>query len=155
MVKCPHCEQQVDRNIEPFQEHSGRYYHQSCFNERHAKINERDRLLEYICELHNVEFANMSIRKQIKEYQEHPYYFTLRGMLTTLRYVHEIEGIPVKEGTGIGIIEFYYKKAVNHYTNLIQVKKSNDKKSINNETKKIYTQPPKEREKKIIDIGGL
>lgn len=155
MVKCPHCEQQVDRNIEPFKEHSGRYYHEACFNEHHAKISERDRLLEYICELHNVEFANMAIRKQIKEYQEHPYYFTLRGMLTTLRYVHEIEGIPVKEGTGIGIIEFYYKKAVKHYTNLIQVNKSNKEIRINNEIKKIHARPPKERKKNIIDIGGL
>lgn len=155
MVKCPHCEQQVDRNIDPFQEHSGRYYHQSCFDNRQAKIDDRDRLLEYICELHDIEFANMSIRKQIKEYQEHPYYFTLRGILTTLRYVHEIEGIPVKEGTGIGIIEFYYKKAVEYYTNLIRVRDRNAELTYNSEEEIVYSTLPKKRKQKTINIEEL
>lgn len=153
-VKCPHCEGKLDRNTEDFVEHSARFYHKACFAERFAEINDREVLYEYICKLHNLDFVNGFIRKQVKEYQEPPFNFTLKGILTTLKYAHEVERVPIKKDVGIGIIEYYYKKAINYHKNLIQIRKASDK-IEEYKSEIVYTRPPKKRPSRMIDIGGL
>lgn len=153
-VKCPACETNLDRNTEPFQEHSGRWYHQGCFEIRHADILARNNLIDYICELQNLKQPTGYILKQIKNFED-VHNYTTRGILTTLKYVHEIEGLPVMQGAGIGIVEYFYDKAVAYYTNLYHVQQANAEIEYDNTEITIYTIPPKEREKKIIDIGGL
>lgn len=152
-VKCPHCEKQLDRNTEPFVEHSKRYFHEKCFEYRDIRAKARAELIEYICYIHKIDKPSGFIVRQIKNFEDINGY-TTRGMLTTLRYVHEIQGLPVK-GHGIGIIESFYEQAVRHYTNLFKVRDENAKINYDNKEKIIYTSPPKKREKKIIDIGGL
>lgn len=154
-VKCPHCEQQLNRNTEDFVEHSGRYYHQPCFNERFADSRPRNELYEYICKLQNVSFPNTFVLRQIKEFQEPPFNYTLRGMLTTLKFAHETLGVPVKRDVGIGIIEFYYRKAIDYHINLYNIRKSSTENNYDNTEVVIYTTPPKINKKKLIDIGGL
>lgn len=153
-VKCPHCEKDIDRNIESFSEHSKRYYHQECYDIKFTDMMDRERLHQYICALHGMEFVNIHIRKQIKEYQEPPFNFTLKGILTTLRYAHGIERVPIKKDVGIGIIEFYYKKAIEYYTNIIRIRDIAEE-IDSYEEDVIYIKPPQERKKKMIDIGGL
>lgn len=153
-VKCPHCEQQLDRNVEPFIEHSSRFYHQECFSVRHADIQVRNNLIDYICKLQNLKQPSGYILKQIKNFED-DYGYTTQGMLTTLRFVHEVEGLPVMQGAGIGIIEYFYEKAVSYYTNLYNIKQNNAHVIYDNKEGIIYTSAPKKRMKKLIDIGGL
>lgn len=122
---------------------------------RFADIQARNDLYEYICKLQNVDFLNGYILRQIKEYQEPPYNFSLRGMLTTLKYAHEIEGVAVKQDVGIGIIEYYYKKAIAYHTNLFKVRQNSAEIGFDSKKEIIYTSAPKTRVKKMIDIGGL
>lgn len=153
-VKCPHCEKQLDRNVVPFQEHGGRFYHEECFSIRHADIQARNSLIDYICELQNIKQPTGYILKQIKNYEDiHGY--TTRGILTTLKYVHEIEEMPVMQGAGIGIVEYFYEKAVDYHVGLYKARKANSEIEYDNTERIIYTAHPKPRKKKMIDIGGL
>lgn len=153
-VKCPHCSGQLDRNTEPFTEHSGRFYHQECYSVRFAEMEDRKRLIEYICKIQNIDRPNGYILKQIKNFQE-GYGYSVKGMLTTLKYVHEVKEIPVLEGTGVGIIEYFYDKAYLYHVNLSKVRKSNSGQEINTGFEIIYSSPHRKRKKKMIDIEDI
>lgn len=153
-VKCPECNISFDRNKEPFQYHSNRYWHQACYEEQQGRVHVRQQLYDYICELHEIDMPTGHMMKQIKEFEDERNY-SLRGMLTTLRYAHEILELPVLKGTGVGIIEVYYSRALEHYTKLVEAQKENAKIKYDNTAKTVYTKPPKARQRKNIDIGGL
>jgi|SRR6185312_4708854 len=156
LVKCPHCKESVDRNTEEFQEHNKRYYHQDCFDFKHGEVIERDALHTYINILKGTKFPSSHILRQIKEFQEPPFNYTLRGMLTTLKFMYEVEGVTEKgDNTGIGLIEYYYNKAREHHTNLINISESVTNETFKTEKKIVRTAPPKPRVIDLIDIGGL
>lgn len=158
-VKCPYCEEQIDRNTEDFTQHSNRYFHKECFNQRQEEIEERNRprndLIDYICELHNLQRPNGFILRQIKEFEEE-YGYTLKGIEFSLRYFHDIEGNPVVERTGIGIVPHVYEDAKRYYSNIARIRSIASESEFDNTPQVIYTIPDRKRRKvKKIDIGGL
>ena len=64
--------------------------------------------------------------KQLKQYRSEPYNYTDGGMYATLIYYYETLGNKVLEGTGLGIIPYYYDKARQHYSNMAKVEDSLD-----------------------------
>lgn len=153
-VKCPECEINFDRNIEPFQEHGGRWYHQACFEIRFAEIQTRNNLIDYICYLHKIKAPTGYMFKQIKEFEENNN-FKPSGIQMTLQYYHEIKDNPVIQGTGIGIVEYFYDEARSYFTNLGGIAEHNKNIKVNKTEEVIYVQPPKNRERKLIDLEGL
>ena len=131
MVKCPHCDEQFDRESVAFEKVGRRYYHEDCFVEyQKAKAIEdkakekkkevgnelegqRRALIAYVMELQNTNRPNGLVFKQIKDLYEQG--FSYIGMKSTLYYFHEIMGNPVL-GTGIGIVPFVYEDAIQWYT---------------------------------------
>lgn len=158
-VKCPHCEEQLDRNIEEFVEHSKRYYHKECLENRQraieAKNKPRNDLISYICELHDTKKPSGFILKQIKDF-ESEYGYTPKEIEMCLRYFHGIKGNSVKPEYGIGIVLNIYEEAVRFYNRLVNVRDSAITSEFDNSRVTIKTIPEKNRRRvKKIDIGGL
>lgn len=153
-VKCPHCNEQIDRNVEQFILHSKRYYHEECFGVANASAKVRYDLINYICYLHNIKVPTGYMFRQIKEFEENNG-FKLPGIQLTLQYYHEVKDNPVVQGTGIGIVEYFYYEARDYFINLNKIKAHNVNIKIDNTEEVIYVKPPKNREIKTIDLEGL
>lgn len=125
-VKCPICGTLNDK--ENTIEISKRYYCKECgenyLAEREAKKNDWDRLFEYICKIYNIDKPTGMMFKQLKEFREEPYNYKDSGMFATLRYIYEIEEIPLKEGVGLGLIPYYYDKTRKYYEDLQRIENS-------------------------------
>lgn len=154
-VKCPHCENQIDRNIEPFTQHSGRYYHEGCYNARHAKTSDRNNLIDYICYLYKINKPSGFMLRQIKTFEESGY--SLKGIQMTLQYFHEIKENPIINDpkVGIGIIEYVYDDAREYFRNISEVINHNSKIKIDNKEEVVYVKPPKNTRKKLIDLEDI
>lgn len=155
MAKCPECERNVDRNIEPFVTHSKRHYHEACYQQFQLRGQHRDELIRYICELYRIQTPNGFMLKQIKEFQD-DYGYTLKGMELALRYFHDIEGNSV-DAKGIGIVPYIYEDARDYYRRMSDVKKaSRNVVEMQEEKVEVVKFSNRNRRKsKIIDIGGL
>lgn len=155
MVKCPECNKNVDRNIEPFVTHSKRHYHETCYQQFQLRGQHRSDLINYICELYRIQTPNGFMLKQIKEFQD-DYGYTLKGMELALRYFHDIEGNSV-DAKGIGIVPYIYEDARNYYIRMNNVKKhsQNVVELQNKEVEVVKFSNTNKRKPKIIDIGGL
>lgn len=154
-VKCPICQQQLDRNTEPFIEKSGRFLHEACNQQQLTRTQPRRDLIEYICELQNIKAPTGYILKQIKDFEEN-HGFTIQGIHMTLKYFHEIEKNEVVEGTGIGIVEYVYKNARDHYSKMAQITGKASEFPFDKNESTIYSRPRKtENRKKYIDIEEL
>ncbi|WP_437434996.1 hypothetical protein [Brevibacillus brevis] len=93
--------------------------------ERIRAVDDRKELIQYICELYNMDSPTGMILKQIKDYQEQ-FNFKLRGILLSLKYFHETLGNVPREGDGIGIVPFMYEEAKKHYLMKLKVEDSID-----------------------------
>lgn len=154
-VKCPQCEIKIDRNEEEFTEHSSRFYHKECYAKKFADTLARNNLIEYACKLQNLRVPTGYMLKQIKQFQEIHGYTTI-GMLTTLKYVHEVEELPVMNGAGVGIIEYFYEKAVAYHTNLQKIKQKNSVIDTDNTEQVIFsTVINKKKKNKTISIEDI
>lgn len=153
LVKCPSCEGNVDRNTEPFVEHSKRYYHEKCFQLFELQKQHREELISYICQLYEIDMPNIYMRKQIKDFQDE-YNYTLKGMELALRYFHEIEGNPV-DAKGIGIVPYIYEDAKRYYVRMQRINQANSNQKLDNEIEVIYASPHKKRGRKTISIEDI
>jgi hypothetical protein len=152
MVKCPYCEQKLDKD--EAHEYKKKYYHQNCFNEWQQESEHRKQLIEYICKLFRIEAPTGMILKQIKDYQA-DYKYKLKGMELALRYFHETLGNPVQQGSGIGIIPFVYEDAKKHYVKQMKITESLQNLDKNEEIT-VYIDPNKnQRKSKKIDITAI
>jgi hypothetical protein len=153
--KCYVCKEEVDKDTS--YKKGNRYYHILCYEEFEKKKDERKELIDYICQLHNLEAPTGLILKQIKDFQEQ-YNYTLKGMTLTLKYFHETLGNPVREGDGIGIIPFMYEEAKKYFILKREVNESLEFLNQQKEAKIIEIEPPKfsfTRSIQPIDINSL
>lgn len=120
-VKCPYCESYLEK--EEAVSYKKRYYHEDCFNEWEQQKEHRKALIEYICELHNLEAPTGMMVKQIKDFQD-DYSYKLKGIELALRYFYETLDNRVREGDGIGIVPYVYEEAKRHYLKKKNIEKS-------------------------------
>lgn len=127
-VKCPSCSKMNEK--EDTMKYNNRYYCKQCYEELKAEkdSNKEDwnLLFEYICKLYNIKKPTGLMFKQLGDYRKEPYNFTNGGMYATLVYYYDTLGNTVLEGTGLGIIPYYYDKAKKHYIEMQEVEDSLD-----------------------------
>ncbi|PAD84931.1 hypothetical protein CHH57_02135 [Niallia circulans] len=157
MVKCPYCENQVDKDISVA--HSKRYYHKECYEEFSMQKQYRDELMNYIAEIYNIDpYTNGTILKQIKEYQDE-FKFKLKGIELALRYFYHTLNNPVKDTSTIGIVPFVYEEAKRHYITVMQAaetaEKYNGEFTSKREVKILSPKLELKRQVNIIDIASL
>ena len=127
MVKCPICKGYNNKG--ETKEYKGRYYCPHCLEAKllasESRKNDWDRLFEYICSVYNIDKPTGMMFKQLKEYRDE-YGYKDSGMYATLRYYYEIlENSPL-EGSGLGIIPYYYDRAREYYKQCNEVESSLD-----------------------------
>jgi len=112
-LKCPVCGTFNDKEDTVY--YNQKYYCKVCYENRKKEADDYKALIEYICELYNIDAPTGWILKQIKDFKEQ-FSYTYKGMKTTLDYFYRIkqENEP-EEGTGIGIIPFVYDEAKKFY----------------------------------------
>lgn len=160
LPKCPECEYQVDKDTQKHVKHSGKTYHEHCFQQFEVRKTHRDDLHNYICELYGCSVPNILILKQIKEYQEINK-FTLKGIELALRYFHDIQGNSVLDNKddkiqGIGIVAWIYQEAKSHYIKMADITKKATESGFESKEEVVYMkQPTKKIRKNYIDIEGI
>lgn len=156
-VKCPKCKQDIDRNVEPFEKKSGRYYHKQCIEQHKKEVEPRKELIDYICELYGIKVPTGYMLKQIKKFEEEPYNFKPKGMQLALYYFHHIKQNPIIEGVGIGIIEYVYQDARTYFETLADVQHHNSKVEIDTEEKVVTVNKRyrSKRKTKQIDLSNI
>ncbi len=151
-VKCPYCGQKFDQDEAVT--NGKRYYHKECFEEFNMQKEHRKALIEYICEIYDIEAPTGMMLKQIKDYISEEYNYKYKGMELALRYFYETLDNRVTEGTGLGIIPFVYEDAKRDYVKRLKIAESaNDFKT---EERIVYidTNETKRKNKKI-DISAI
>lgn len=127
-VKCPKCG--TMNNKEDTETMNNRYYCKTCIEEiqaeKEASKGDWQILFECICRIYDIKTLNGFMFKQLKQYRNEPYNYTDGGMYATLLYYYETLDNKVLEGTGLGIIPYYYDKARQHYINMSKVEDSLD-----------------------------
>ncbi|MGD7046969.1 hypothetical protein FZC83_01910 [Rossellomorea marisflavi] len=149
-IKCHICKRVI--KDEPIK-HSGKNYHEDCFNKWRQEVENRNSLYDYICQLYKLDIPTGMIRKQIKEFQDE-YDYKLKGMELTLRYFHETLDNKPRPGDGIGIIPFIYEEAKNHYLKQQKILESIQNMKVEEVT--VHIAPVKyKRKTKKIDITAI
>jgi hypothetical protein len=150
MVKCPYCEDKLDKDES--HEHKKRYYHPKCFETWQREGQDYNDLLSYIGKLYRVDTPSIMIRTQIKGLKEEGYKY--KGMELALRYFFETLDNRVQENKGIGIIPYVYEEAKNNF--LKQRKIAESLQNLENDELVVYISPEKSKRKtKNIDISAI
>lgn len=159
-VKCPYCDTNFDRDIEPFEKHNNRYYHKECFKKHDKDAYEYKQLIEYICQIKNIKQPTGFIVRQIKTMKEEKKY-TNNSIFMTLYYMVEILGEQFSSDLkiGIGAVEYRHDEAQIYFRNLLQTNKHNATIDLKEIHKPIKVGLNKGKtnyyKKKEIDLGGM
>jgi len=133
-VKCPSCNKLNDK--ENTQKLDNRYYCIECAEERTKEkakhMDGWDELYSYICELYDINTLTGMMFKQIKDFRDN-YGYKNSGMYLTLKYYYEVLENEVKEDTGLGIIVYYYERALKHWLEVREIQKHLESFEINEE----------------------
>lgn len=134
--------------------HKG-YFHSDCHEKYKRQMENREKLCLYIAEKYNLAYPTGGMLKQIDEYHRNRNY-SYRAMLSTFKYMFEVEKIQPKENVGIGLVTFYYEKAKKYHMNLESIANSATGISINNEVSKVKAIEPVKRKKAgYIDMDKI
>lgn len=152
---CPKCKEKVDPLAENAIDIENATLHRECYERTQREKKNRQDLLDYISLKYDIEFPTGYMLRQISDYYDKRGY-SYKAMLATLRFIFEVEKVPVKEGVGVGLIPFYFEKAKSYYSKLRTAGKSATNITINNKTVKIIAVAEnKKRNRKSIDISSL
>lgn len=110
----------------------GKPYCKSCYQEKYSKEEEAKRnsadykkLIEFICNLWDLDRPPMHILAQISNFKKTYEGMTYRGMLSTLDYFYNIANNPVNENKpSVAIIPYVYDEARHFYEDLRDIKKN-------------------------------
>lgn len=120
--KCVGCKKSFD--TEELTIRSNKKYCSECLEEHDNKVNNNkqdwDLLFEYICEKYKIDKPNGMMFKQLKDYRTE-YQYTNIGMYYTLKYYYDVLENDVLDGSGLGIIPYFYDKAKRHYAKVFDI----------------------------------
>lgn len=110
---------------------NGKYAHAECENiEQNREKTDQELLDEYIKKLFNIEYVDLRIKAQIKQYIN-DYNFSYSGIRKALIYFYEVKGNSIEKSRGgIGIVPYIYKDAYNYYFALWQAQQKNEDKVV-------------------------
>ena len=152
---CPKCKEKVDPLSENAIDIENSTLHRECYERSKREKENLTNLLDYISLKYNIEFPTGYMLKQISDYRNKRGY-SYKAMLATLKYVFEVEKIPLKEGVGLGLIPFYFEKAKAYYSKLRIAGNSATNITINNTTVKIIAVAENKRaSRKSIDLSSI
>lgn len=131
-VKCPLCNKLNDK--ENTQQLDNRYYCIECAEirtkEKSKHMDGWDQLYDYICEIYNIPKLTGLMFKQIKDFRDN-YDYKNSGMYLTLKYYYEVLENDVKEDTALGIIPYYYDKALQHWLEVREIQRHTEGYELN------------------------
>lgn len=139
---CPKCKEKVDPLNDDAVDVSNTTFHRECYEANKRAEKNRNDLLDYISLKYDMEFATGFMLKQISEFHNKRGY-SYKAMKATLVYMFEVEKIPIKEGTGLGLIPHFYDKAKKYYQRINLAGDAAKNIEIDNTVKKIKTHKPK------------
>ena len=155
MVRCGHCNNEVDKEEAIFNTKTKRYYHPDCYQ----VLLDRKELCEYIADLFKYKKPSVKIYQQMAAYYDRG--ITYKDMLITLKYFYEVEkGDISKAQGGIGIIPYVLDRAKeyaakNDFEQQKLMKEFEAKAAEKKETKIIFVQEQQKQKRKNIDINAL
>lgn len=122
--KCVLCGESFEK--EDLTLRSNKKYCKECLEIHNEQVKKNksswDLLFEYICEVYKIEKPTGMMFKQMKDYRSEDYSYTDIGMYYTLKYFYEVmEDNKVLEGSGLGIIPYFYEKAKKHYNKIFDL----------------------------------
>lgn len=108
--KCKYCKEDIVDKEQATKRSNG-WIHNDCIEkeaqEKELNKTDRQRILDYVNDLYeNPNFP--MITKQLKDLTERKG-MKESGILLTLKYIYEIEGMRVLEDRGIGLVEYKYE----------------------------------------------
>lgn len=158
-AKCKHCDGEIPKGEGI--KHSGRYYHEDCYEEWKGKADDRTQLIDYVIKIYNLEKPTGKILQQIKRYHEDPelgFYYTYKGMELTLQYYYELLENKPRVGDGIGIIPYEYDNATRQYIQQMKINEAaQNEDNYKNEERVVYISPRAQQKKnvKMINMDEL
>jgi len=160
-VICFKCKQKFDTNqIQAVKIGARRYGHAACYPDNVEFVPmegpkltpEEKELLDYIAEKYKDKANWPMIKKQIKRFHDDLHY-TYSGMLKSLTYFFEIQhGTLENSNGGVGIIEFVYDKAKQHYFQIYLAQHQNEDKTFIVKVKEYLIPLPKSKGLKRKEI---
>lgn len=133
---CPKCKEKLNPLDENAVDMGTATYHKTCYEKIQREQENRDNLYNYISVLYDIEFPTGFMMRQIAEYYGKRGY-SYKGMLVTLKYIYEVERLPVLKGTGVGLISSYYERAKVYYKKIHLAGESAQTVAIDNTPRKI------------------
>jgi hypothetical protein len=125
--KCSMCENLFEKEVLTLK--SNKKYCPACLIIREQEIqsnkSEWNLLFDYICELYKLDKPNGMMFQQMKNYRQE-YDYTNIGMYYTLLYYYKVLENEVVDGTGLGIIPYFYEKAKYHYSKVFDIEDKTD-----------------------------
>lgn len=101
---------------------SNKKYCPECFKIREEEMSKKrsdwDLLFNYICKIYNIKKPTGMMFQQLKQFRGEEYNYTDIGMYYTLKYVYEALKMEILDGSGLGIIPYYYDRARKHYNRI-------------------------------------
>lgn len=136
--------------------HSGKSYCVNCYNEINKSSEEYKNLIEFICNIFEIDAPTGLIVKQIKDYKN-TYKYTYGGITYTLWYAKEILGKTFNPIYGIALVKFNYDEAKNYYIQQENIKNQMEKNSnIEIKTKVVKINKHKSnKNKSLINLEDL
>lgn len=155
MKPCLFCGSDVSPSDEDTVKNYKGYFHKECFDKHNRKRESREKLCEYIAEKYNISYPTGYMMKQLDDFHKQRSY-SYKAMLSTLKYMFEVEKLVPKEGVGLGLITFYYEKAKTYHLKLLTVGKTANGLIIDNKVVKVRAIEPTKRTKAgYIDMSSL
>lgn len=156
-VKCQYCGEYDSKDNMTYIEtgktkKQKKYYHEECLEVKERNTEEYKNLIEYICELFNIESPNGMIVKQVKEYHT-DYKYRYYAIQLALQYFFVEKDNPIPDHKTIGIVPYVMDEAKKYYTHLANM--SEEEFEIRSMTLSIKQPKKINRKKKIINISEL
>lgn len=162
LYTCPYCKEKLPH--EGSKRVGNRRYHPKCWETKEREDEEQSResqsyreLIDYICEIFNMDAPTGMILNQIKRMKEE-YNYKNKGIMLSLQYFFEIEGNEVWEDSGIAIVPSVYDKARKHYIMKMNVERSLEG-YTDNEVQEVsidlHRKTETNRRSKQIDVSSL
>lgn len=137
-------------------------YCPSCYNIALEEEKNRRKLIGYICKLFDMKKPNGMMFAQMKNFKEKDN-ISYQHQLWTLRFLNEIEKMPLEKKYGIGIIKYRYAdmmeyKTQKDYEKYLKERKVEKNKQVDNSVKIVNAKVIKRKnyiEENILDIDDF